>query len=245
MVTTTAQDLARMKNKITRNLRSTMNKLKSIAGAVDSVRSTIEAAGKLIEGSIDTLTETPLELAQSVISLLRAPARVVSGIKSKVEGYRSLITTACADIYGLVAGGAYAATANELMGLWLAIIDSTTEGTLSSRGEAVAAREALLSSIARLEAAIDYLQARGYQPDAQVLAMLADLKAQAAGYLLESAYSLPSERVKVLSAASHPLELAHELYGSTDEAERLIAENGWGGDMILSLPVGTEVHYYA
>lgn len=238
-----ASDLAKMKDKVVKRVKATARKLKTLSNSVDETREAIEAQSRAIERGIDTLVNLPLELAQDVLALARLPARLTLSVKDKADAYSALITDAVTSITGLTISPAVAAVI-DLVSLIIAMCEAVTEGALATRGDAVKAHDTLVSASDQVQGAIDYLAGRGYIPDPVLLAMLADLRARAASYLLASAYTLPAERTITLEAAATPLELAHLLLGDSSRADELIGVNGWVSDMVLVVPAGTEVRYY-
>lgn len=239
-----ATELAKLKDKIVKRVQATAKKLKVVAAKVDETRQSVEAQSRAIERSIDSLVNTPLVMAQNIISLARTPAQLSTSIKDKAAAYSDLIIDAVENITGLTLSPAVSAVV-DMIALVIALCESVTAGTLSSRSEAVVAHDTLVDAIAQVEAAIDYLQVQGYVPDPVLLELLADLKARAAAYLLSAAYDLPAERTYVTESAMTPLELSYRLLGDEARADELITINGWGGDMILVVPAGAEVRYYA
>lgn len=241
-----ASDLAKTKDRIRRRVKETYRKMANLTAQIESKRRDIEALGKSIERGLDTAIETPLALAQSIISLSRAPARAAISIKAKVDGYAGLIVDAASGLAAIPLSVAEAAGL-DLAGLLLGLLESVTAGTLASRADATATASRIEAAIAQALAAIEFMEATvpGYVPDAGLLALIASLRAQVAGYLLESAYSLPSERRVLLDGDATPLELAVRFYGSPDEADRVISENGLEGDCIFVVPAGSEVRFYA
>ena len=63
--------------------------------------------------------------------------------------------------------------------------------------------------------------------------------------LIQTAITLPPERVHVVDRPRTPLDLCAELYGSTALLEDFIAANDFTGDEILLIPIGRRVVHYA
>lgn len=240
MAAKTAAQLSEVKSAVRKAVKKYRTVFQALTSAVDSVRSAMETAAREIEYGIDTIAEGPTLLAQSLVGLSRTPARMEASIKAKVDGYKKLIGDSIAALAGLDTP-ALATLAANIAGAAVAMCEAVTVGTLSSRGEAIAARDALDSAMSDISAAFDAY----YTPNHDTLSALEDLRAQASDYLLTSAYSLPSELTMTTDRAYFPLDLAHKLTGNADDFPTIAELNGWCCDMLLVVPPGTEVHYYA
>lgn len=71
-------------------LRKVSNALKKASQAVSKVRKQFADAQAQINGAIDILIGQPLLLAQQVSNLIQAPARALTGITDRLEGYQTL-----------------------------------------------------------------------------------------------------------------------------------------------------------
>lgn len=69
--------------------------------------------------------------------------------------------------------------------------------------------------------------------------------ALAAGFLVETSFTLTEERRIVLGRARTFVDLVAEVYGELDDRfDFFIATNKLSGDEIIELPIGREVVYY-
>jgi len=79
----------------------------------------------------------------------------------------------------------------------------------------------------------------------EVYQSLENSVALAAGFLVESSFTLIEERSLVLGRARTFVDLVAELYGELDDQfDFFIATNKLSGDEIVELPIGKEVIYY-
>lgn len=69
--------------------------------------------------------------------------------------------------------------------------------------------------------------------------------ALAAGFLVESSFTLIEERTLVLGKSRTFVDLVAELYGELDEQfDFFITTNDLSGDELVELPIGKEVLFY-
>lgn len=246
LVSNNALGVARIKSKVLARVKATTSKLAAIASTVDDVRREIETVGRQIERTIDTLLTTPLTLAQSIVALARLPARTISSVFAKVDGYARLIEDAIVSFTETEVGAA-AASALDIIANAIALLESVSEGTTTNRDEAIEIADAIRDAVASALAALEELErsAPGYIIDPSLLALIAKLRAQALAYLLASSLDLPAERVYVTTGERTPIDLAFEIYGTVDELDRLISDNDLAGDELLVIPTGKEIRYYA
>lgn len=243
MVADNATRLAKMKRTALANVRAAKAKLSTVSSSIDSARRAIDAAGDSIERGIDTLIETPFNLVVASVQLIREPAREALDIKAKIDGYSTLIESGLAALTDGVEQGEAAAIAANLFGLSLACAESITEGEITTRTQAIAARDSLTAAMLSAEAGIQAAEAYGYITAPATLAQLADLRANASAFLLESSFLLPFERVYTCPAETTALDLAWKLLGDIERMDEIIDLNGLGG--LVVIPPGTEVRYYA
>jgi hypothetical protein len=244
MVAKNATNLAKLKDKVVKGVKSTLATMRNITAGVEQVRSDIESKARAIESGIDELAGTPVLLAESIVGLARTPARMSAGIQAKIDGYAGLMADSINAIIGLPPEAVASVMCN-LIGNSIAMTEAVTVGDLTSRAGAIEARNTLDASISQAQTAIESAQNLGYVANPSLLAALANLKSLAENYLLNAAYSLPAEKIMRLASATFPLDLSYTLTGSPDNFAEIAELNGWGGDMLFVLPVGTEVRYYA
>jgi hypothetical protein len=126
--------------------------------------------------------------------------------------------------------------------------EASTIGALRSRGEAIAAADALETIGETVAAAIEAAEAAvpGFRTSPETMTALIGAASAARASLLERAYSLRAERRVTLASDRTPLDLVAEFYGGAiDELDAFIESNGLTGDEIILVPAGREVVYYA
>lgn len=240
MATDSPGKLAQMKSAVKGAVAKYRKAFQAMTGLVDSVKQEIEMACRDIESGIDDLAQDPALLAQSLVSLSRAPARAEASIRAKVEGYIDLISGNIADLAGLDEPARAALVAN-LSGIAVSVCEATTVGTLMSRPDAIAVRDSLETALANVSSAFDDY----YTPEPAVLSAIEEIRASTRDYLLSSAFSLPSELSFTTDREYFPLDLAYKLTGNADDFPAIAEFNDWGGDFLLVIPTGVEVRYYA
>jgi hypothetical protein len=239
-------------------LRMASDALSAIADAVTAVNHSFRDAQSAVNYGIDVLVGQPLQLAQQVANLVRAPALARVGIQLRLEGYRDLADR----IFGTTSLGTVGSPA--LAGMQLRIVSSfhtadlfasqalagslrsVVEHTYGSKAEALAAADAVL---AQLDALVDWRDgafgALGLSDPGATHQALRHAAARAAGQLVESSFDLAAERRLVIDRPRTIIDIAAELYGSVDDRlDYLIETNGFTGAEILELPTGTSVAYY-
>jgi prophage DNA circulation protein len=236
-----AIETEKIKEKVLERAVASRDALNSMTAELDDLRAQVVAAGKAIERNIDDLVDDPLALADAMVALVRSPALAAMSITGKVKGYASLITSGIASLSDLIQCAAAAAAA-DLFGLIIAQAEATTEGTLSSRAEAVEAYDILTGSVEDVLEAIEGLDE--YVQDPEVIAQIRQISTDARARLLTESYSLPTERRMVLQGNSNPISLAYQIYGDPERMDDVIEQNHLIGEQLLVIPRDTEIRWY-
>lgn len=236
----------------------------------DARRAIAEDQAKLNE-ALDVLVGEPLKLAQQVVGLVLAPARMLQGLQSRLEGYGRM-ASGIAQLHSSTQGDSSAipetvrGKRNEAYLVDLVTLTSTAGSVLSTvrspsptgsgsiptkfktRPEALQAADSVL---AQLDTVITWRDQRlsdlGVLDTGTAYSTLRDAVTRAAGYLVESSFDLTPERRVVLERNRTILDLCAELYGSVsnERLDFLIASNDLTSDQIIELPRGTLIKYYA
>lgn len=247
-----AMDAAASKAVLTDGLTRFRTQMQAIVAQNAEVATEFDRVFASVVDGFDTVILDPSAAAASVISLMRLPATVESGITAKINGYSAVVDSLAAS-FDLSSGAQAMMAVLQLLGLGLGLADSATVGSLADREDAADAAGATQDATTALVEAVEAVEAAvsGYMTDAAIMAALRAALAQAAALLLEKAFSLRAARRVTLTRDSTPLDLVYELLApeSAEEMEtaldEFIAQNRLAGDMILMVPAGTEVAYYA
>lgn len=240
--------------------------LNTVSGALGAVAATTTAVNRefrdlqqAINFGMDVLIGQPLALALQISNLIKAPARALAGLQSRLESYQRLARS----IIGSSAGSG-ASDSTQLARLKLRTsndfhiadlfamnaaggsILSALETDYETRTEALLAASAILD---QLDEVVVWREARsdglGQVDLGDSYRALQNAAALAAGYLIQESFSLVQERRIVLDRARTIVDLAAELYGSVDDRlDLLINSNNLSGDEILELPAGRVIAYY-
>lgn len=251
-------------------LQDVSAELAELAAATSKISDEFQDALGAVNDGIDVLIGQPLGLAQQLYGLITAPARAVTGIKTRFDGYAALIdrVTTAADAQPALAftGGVVlpsrrrlVSNAFHLAGLLSSsalagMIQSTLEHQFESRPEALLAAAALLDELGDLVVWLDAgfatlatVGGAGGIDTGAAYQALQGAVALAAGRLVEISFALQPERRIVLDRPRTILDLSAELYGSIEDEQLnfFIASNGFTGSEILEIPRGRTVVYYA
>jgi prophage DNA circulation protein len=236
-----------LKNKVKNALGAVNNAFDTITGVTDSIRSEIQSTIGGIISEIDTLVQAPMSLAQSLITLYRLPARTVTSVKSKIDGYTALANTLAdafidtTNQYGQMFGLINAAST---AGFQIAAAESTVTGEIETRASAANIVESLFAIQNIADASYESSGVVDYELQrASRMAITNALKS-----LQEKSINLPVERVFTLESDEALLSLVDSLYGNIDSLDstidRFIRYNELQGSHIVMVPQGTTVRWY-
>lgn len=239
-------------------LRNIQAALKGASTAVESVNREFRDAQQLVNFGLDVLLGQPLQLAQQMLNLTTAPSRALTGIVSRLDGYRDLLDRMIAssqanpgdlsvfDRISLRLSNDFHTAKLVGSGALLGSVSSVVNHTFGAKPQALEAAEDLLEQSSALTAWRDERQndlgqidtGEGYQALQEAVAL-------AVGYLVEISFSLVPERAVVLDRPRSIIDLSAEVYGSIDDRlDFLISTNKLTGSEILELPRGKRVVYY-
>lgn len=249
-----------LKATIRGGLREVSAELRKVADATDSVRREFDDYNRLINESIDVLIGQPLTLGRQVNALIKAPARALSSIQARLDGYATLYSRllgleASSPSAAAVSGTSAALTKaqNDFRAQRLMVLDtvagsveSTLEHEFSTKPEALDAAEQVLDLFDNANAWSDSgLDTLGIVDTGAAYQALRNAVAFAAGNLVAISFQLVPERAIVLDRPRTIIDLAAELYGAVDDRlDLLINSNHLSGDEILELPMGKRIVYY-
>lgn len=254
IITDTALKRVTLKERITAAASAVKKGLAAVSAVQKAVEDTVNEIFESINTGIDLLVQQPLALANQFVQLVQAPARALSLIKARLDGYRNLfddlIGTGDAEDENRLRTDDLTASA-----LVSASIVSVVNNQFVTKTEAIAAAASLVTLLEDLIewredqfetlAAIDTGTNYPVVDTGEAFQKLQQAVALAAGYLVEISFSLKQERVVVLDRPRTIIDLCAELYGAVDsELDFFITSNDLTGDEILTLPAGREVKYY-
>jgi hypothetical protein len=233
--------------------------LSTAAAATTAVNRAFTAASAAINGGMDVLIGQPLQLALQISNLIQYPSRSESGIDSRLLGYRDLLNSIIGSSPG---SGALDDTTQPTLRLKLLndfatcdlYVMSAVSGSVSAalnnsfttKPQALAAAGEIAS---QLDVAIAWRDGRfsglsEVDPGGAYQA-LQQLVAITLGYLVETSFSLATERRITLDRPRTIVDLSAELYGEVDDKlDFLIATNSLTGAEILEIPRGRTIVYY-
>jgi hypothetical protein len=246
--------------------------LKSASDSVASVNRAFRDLQSSINLGMDVLIGQPLLLARQCSDLIKAPARALAGIESRLDGYARLADSIFGDRTSqpslrLTSGASLTErrdritndlhtsdlfAANAVAG---SILSTTVAGSFLTRPQAVAAAVAIQE---QFDAFVEWrdagLSAVGELPEISTkqtdpggsLQALQAAAALAVGFLVQTSFGLVPERAIVLDRPRTIIDLCAELYGTTsnEKLDLLISSNDLTGDEILELPFGTKISYF-
>lgn len=218
-----------------------------------SIATEFEAAYTAFVDTIGTLLLDPVALADAYIALVRIPAQAGISVPTKAQAYADeLIALA---VNGLTVGASDPEAASRVLQFLATLIglaESTVEGDLTTRADALLVVDALVGALEDALAAVEADEAAtGYVAPAELISRARALIAQAQALMLAQSFGLAVERRLILAEDRTPLDLVHELYSpsSADDLEThlddFIAHNRLAGDELFLIPRGREVRYYA
>ncbi len=244
-------DLSTAKDSIVGGTVTLVDRIKAFASRVSDIATEIGNRAAAIAAEIDTaIIAEPRQFVTDVISLYTAGSAVNTAIRDKIKGYKETLDAAIKT--GTDTAAQALALYLQYFGISAGAAASTLTGDLNDRSDTVAAAEAIqdLSDelIAGIEAAED---ATDYAANAAMVSAIKAMLAAAAALLLQKSFTLRAARHLVLSKDCTPLDLVYDLL-KPDSGDALdaalddfIAQNALGGDLLLLIPAGTEVAYYA
>jgi len=244
--------LAGLKASVLSGLTKTKAAFATVSAAVDGLQEDIQAAITTITNEIDTLITAPADLMAELLTLYRLPARTVTGIQSKIEGYEALYTTIVSGFvsqttaYGQMVGLVNASQVNAIQA---AAAESTIDGTIRTRAEAASIISKLNDLNSGLASTLESVEtAGGFYSDHVSRLSAESAAARAVSNLIDRSLGLPAEKKKTLTEDATPLNIVFTLYEDLDNFEdtldQFIEYNALTGPEILLVPRGREVRWY-
>jgi hypothetical protein len=266
-----AQQQAELRGEVLGKLALANAALNVPAQATEAVAREFRAWQQVINTGINVLVGNPALLAQQVFNMLRAPARAVIGIQSRLTGYIDFLQSVFTSPAGTpgsatgisarpseqvrLANDWRTADLNALHAL-VSMAIAATETEYKTKPEALSVADALL---AELDTVAAWREA-GYAAftsadlgsrievidDGRAWLYASETIYRCAGYLVSLAFTLASERLTVLDRDRSIVDLAAEFYGKVDDEtiNFLIDSNDLCGCEILELKRGTEMLWY-
>lgn len=226
---------------------SIQGKSKSFLQKTADARNSLNAAVNKFNRNIDSLVSQPAQLLRETIGLLRVANRIQASILQKVQTYSDIIS----DISKQFAepGAVFSDYEANIQGYMavasgLALAESTTEGGIATRNEAISILEKLTSIKLLIQNINDTVSTFGGSLDYEVVKQILLTISRAQRILLDSTLTLPSERVVILEKDTTPIQFVYELTGSIDRLDELMNYNRFISNAILMIPKGTNVRYY-
>jgi prophage DNA circulation protein len=238
---------------IKEDTKSFLDKYNESFAKVTAVSEEIQAeANRIVRditSNIDAYIEAPLQLFNSLSNLAALPAKVVTNVVNKIDAYKAQIEAAF-----LRVPESYSQAINTVQALFYTFAgasNATTSGEVRTRNEAAAAADTLGEITARVAQIVESCESAvpEFRASPETLAALTDAAATARAALIESAFTLRSERRVTLATDRTPLDLLAEFYGDGIEdidaaLDEFITTNQLSGDAIVLIPAGQEVVYY-
>lgn len=243
-----------LKEKILSAVAAVKDGLQAVADFQDNVKKQFDAIVASVNGGIDLLIAEPLSLANQMVQLAQAPARALSSIRARLDGYRNLFDD--------LIGAGDSTDGNDLRTNDLSASSYVSGQIISAvNTEFTTKTEALNVALELLETLDDLITWRDGQFAIQsavdtglndpvvdtggAFQKISEAVALAAGYLVEISFSLKQEKRVTLDRPRTMIDFVAEVYGSIDEnLDFFITSNELTGDEILELPAGREVKYY-
>lgn len=248
-----AVDAATFKNDYQALLDSASSGLQSIADTQADVQKQFDAIVDSINAGIDILIAQPLTLAFQTVAMIQAPARALTNITARLDGYKNLADSIISGDDSVAEPSSDNSSSNEFHtnDLYASTyvtgsVVSVVNNQFTTKTEALEAAEAVLT---QLDDVVNWrdenYQSLGEVDTGSSYQKLQEAVALTAGFLVEISFTLKQERTITLDRNRTIIDLAAELYGSVDDQlDFLINSNNLSGSEILELPKGREIVYY-
>jgi prophage DNA circulation protein len=252
---------------------SFINQVKAVAKNIEAVLKTgsqglaaategIENVGDSINRGIDLLVGKPLTLARQLQILIGEPARQLALSRGKLAAYGNL----AASIFGGTVAEVSSFHKESLNNFHLnvlvskvtvgvsALLASASADQLETKEDYIIRAETLQTLLADFQEwsdtnyqaiEVSTISEASIDTGGGVLA-LNDVVAIAVSSLLTQSFEAKNQMSMVLAAERTPIDLAYELYGSSDHdtMDLFIQSNNLGGDEYFLLPKGRQVVWY-
>lgn len=249
------RDKLRISEQIKSAVSVVTDTLSGVASFADDVSEQLQSVAREITATADELIGAPALLAASVIRLIRTPARIETGIREKIRGYKLLYKTLAKNftpetgaftVTGSVAQSQTSALFLTAVGLATAEAVVTDDGETQNREQvAVSASEILeiRDGIFEIILALEE-QYPGFFYPPEIAQTLREQMTTASDLLFELGFSLRMERMETLDRDTTPLDYVYRVYGDIDRLGEWIAQNELTGNEFFVIRTGREVRYY-
>jgi Mu-like prophage DNA circulation protein len=219
--------------------RQVLNILKTPSRLLISLKAKLEGYTNLINQIISQFTTDPLginniknQFASSRLVAFSALAEVASGIAITASKTVATTDTSASAEDGEDSGNTDTSTASSAPGF-------------KSRSEAIEVAESLVAILEKLQDFQDAQVANNAFTDTGgTYEKLVAVVYASVNSIINTAFSLPTQRIITLDRDRQVIELVAELYGDLDKVDDFIQENNLTADTIELLPMGTEIVYY-
>lgn len=235
-------------------LNNVKDGLQVIADTQVDVKNQFDSIVGSINNSIDILIATPLTLASQTVQMIQAPARAISNIQARLDGYGNLLDSIVNATDAVKLPGTDSSNSNDFhnddlyaANYIIGSIVSVINNVFTTQSEALTAAETILDQLDSVIVwrdnnlvSLNEIDTGGaYQKLQQAVALTA-------GFLVQISFSLKQERSFILDRNRTIVDLAAELYGKgfEDKLDFFISSNDFIGDEILELPRGRNIVYY-
>jgi len=260
-----AVEQATAKSAYQRLLDATKSGLQTVADTQADIQKQFDDVYDSINEGIDVFIAQPLTLAFQTAIFLQAPARALTNIKARLNGYKNLANSIIggenAVVTPSITGDSRPANDFHINDLYAftyvtGSVISVVNNTFSNKTEALEAAieildqfddvinwrddnfEALASGVTQTQTIASLDTGDAYQKLQEAVALTA-------GFLVQISFTLKQERRLILDRDRTFIDLVAELYGATDsEYDFFITSNNLSGSEIKELPRGREIVYY-
>ena len=241
------------KNSYQATLDTVKSGLQSVADTQADVQKQFDAINDSINNGIDILIGEPLTLAFQTTQMIQAPARALTNIEARLDGYSNLANLITGGNDNIAEPGLDSRNSNDFHtdDLYASTyvtgsIVSVVNNQFTTKTEALEAAEFVLAQFANLvEWRDNNFQSLSEIDTGSAYQQLLEAVALAAGFLVEISFSLKQERRIVLDRNRTFIDLVAELYGETDDQyDFFINSNDLSGTEIKEIPKGREIVYY-
>ncbi len=199
-----------------------------------------------LELTVDTLIDTPLQLAGQMYNCIRVTSNGIGTLGDRMDAYSNLV----GDLLGQSSG---TSTENNVGLVMFARAATSAISVSATQGGAVSRQDATNNALAIAavqDSVTAYTESLDLQADNDAYTNLLLATRSAQGLLVKTAGFLPVERTITLTGPRNVLEFLVEIYGDLTTAEEKLDDfivrndiNGIGGDNLLILPAGITLTY--
>jgi hypothetical protein len=199
------------------------------------------------------LISQPLTLAFQTAQLIQAPARALTNIRAKLDGYKNLVNSiifgdnaVAQPTRGSISSNSFHTRDLYASSYVTGSVVSVVNNKFTTKTEALTAADEVLTQLDNVTKwRDDNFKSLSEIDTGAAYQKLQEAVALTAGFLVEISFSLKQERRFILTRDRTIIDLVAELYGSIDdELDFFINSNNFSGSEILEIPKGREIVYY-